>query len=177
MRKFIFLIVVVQCCLLGAQTQFTERLQKSTSGQGAVILHQSSTITELVNGTAKAASATASSNVKVEKVKSATTTIKQDSLKSQVVATTGQKISVNGYRIQVYSGGNSRQAKYEAMQMQNKVKSLYAGVTVYTHFQSPHWICRVGDFRTYEEANEMYSQLKGTFSEAVIVRSKVNVYY
>ena len=63
--------------------------------------------------------------------------------------------------------------------MGNRVKSLFMDLSVYTHFSSPHWICRVGDFRTYEEANEVFRQLKetGRFSEAVIVKSKVNVSY
>jgi hypothetical protein len=63
--------------------------------------------------------------------------------------------------------------------MGNRVKSLFMDLSVYTHFSSPHWVCRVGDFRTYEEANEVFRQLKetGRFREAVIVRSKVNVSY
>ena len=44
---------------------------------------------------------------------------------------------------------------------------------------SPHWKCRVGDFRTYEEASELFMRMKETqsFKEAVIVKSKINVYY
>ena len=60
-----------------------------------------------------------------------------------------------------------------------RVKSSFGGLNVYTHFVSPHWICRVGDFKTYEEANEVFQQLKNTagFREATIVKSKVYVYY
>ncbi len=89
-----------------------------------------------------------------------------------------QKIRINGYRIQVFSGGNSRQAKQLALSMGNRVKTYFSDLKVYTHFQSPHWICRVGDFKTYEEANEVFQKLKetGNFQEAVIVKSKVNAY-
>ena len=86
---------------------------------------------------------------------------------------------MNGYRIQVYSGGNSRQSKNEAAMMGQRVRSLFGDLSVYTHFLNPHWICRVGDFKTYEEANEMYRQMKetGRFREAVIVKSKIYATY
>ena len=91
---------------------------------------------------------------------------------------TGQRVRANGYRIQVFSGGNSRAAKTEANMMGQRVKSLFLELPVYTHFISPHWICRVGDFRTYEEAHEVFQKLKetGRFPEAVIVKSKIIVY-
>ena len=85
---------------------------------------------------------------------------------------------VNGYRIQVYSGDNSRKGKMEAMAMGQRVRGMFPELPVYTHFVSPHWICRVGDFRTYEEANEYFRQMKesGQYAEAVMVRCKVIVY-
>ena len=86
---------------------------------------------------------------------------------------------VNGYRIQVYSGDNSRKGKNEAAAMGRRVKAMFPELSVYTHFISPHWICRVGDFRTYEEASEYFRRMResGQFAEAVMVRSKVTVYY
>lgn len=177
MRRILFSFFVIQCCLLCAQVPYTDQLQKSTGNQGTVIIHQSQVITDMVNGTTKPLAVPSTTQTKTEKQVNVASTSRQDTVKVQPVSTSGQKVRANGYRIQVYSGGNSRQAKNEAMLIQNKVKNLYAGLPVYTHFQSPHWICRVGDFRTYEEANEVFTQMKGTFSEAVIVRSKVNVYY
>ena len=80
--------------------------------------------------------------------------------------------------ILMYLGGNSRQSKNEATQMGARVKGIYGNVNVYTHFVSPHWICRVGDFKTYEEANEILRHLKetGRFNEATIVKSKIYTY-
>ena len=50
-------------------------------------------------------------------------------------------------------------------------------MSVYAGFQSPHWLCRAGDFRTVEEANEYLHKMRetGRFDEAVIVKSKINV--
>ena len=86
---------------------------------------------------------------------------------------------VNGYRIQVYAGGNNRQSKSEAYRMAALVRSTFDDVQVYTHFISPRWICRVGDFRTYEEATDMLRRMRETqkFREASIVKSKIILLY
>ena len=83
-----------------------------------------------------------------------------------------------GYRIQVYAGGNSRTSRQEAQQMAAKVKR-YFDMPTYTHFQSPRWICRVGDFRTYEEASQFLHELRATeqFDEALIVKSVIQIPY
>ena len=167
-----------------AQTAYTEQLQKTEEGQGTVTIHQSKAITDLVNGVTKSVVSqqkTTQPKQQVDTTKATAQETKQreDSTLTNLQITTGKKVRVNGYRIQVYLGGNSRQAKYEAQQMGRRVKSYIGDLAVYTHFISPHWICRVGDFRTYEEANEVFQQLKQTnnFSEAVIVKSKVYAYY
>ncbi len=162
---------------LSAQTKFTEQLQKPAAGQGKVTLHQSQKITDLVNGDAGIASAPTKTKPTETGTKKA-----QDGDQVEVSAlqpTTGQKIRMNGYRIQVYSGGNSRKAKTEAAAMGQRVRSMFSDLSIYTNFISPHWICRVGDFKSYEEANEIFRQMKATgrFSEAVIVKSKITTYY
>ncbi len=45
-------------------------------------------------------------------------------------------------------------------------------------FYSPRWICRVGNFRSYEEASHILKQLKKLgFKEACIVSGKITVAY
>lgn len=63
--------------------------------------------------------------------------------------------------------------------MAGKVKSYFSDMATYTHFQSPRWICRVGDFRTYEEANQALHELRATkqFDEALIVKSVIQIPY
>ena len=176
-RTLITILLSGITLMLSAQTPYTERLQKEEPGKGKVLIHQSKTLADLVNGVV--------SESVVEKVIKAVTSLVSPESKNEeteepaAAPTPTTKVRMNGYRIQVYSGGNSRQAKSEASMMGNRVKSMFGDLSVYTNFASPHWICRVGDFRTYEEANEVYRQLKetGRFREAVIVKSKVNVSY
>ncbi len=146
---------------LAAQDSFTDRLQKKEAGKGTVKLHHDAAIDNLVNGrTADAGQGAGTGSENGAQADKA-------------------KASVAGYRIQVYAGGNSGAARNEASRIGKQVKNLFADWGVYTQFRSPRWICRVGDFKTIEEANEGLRRLKeaGTFAEAVIVRSKIVVSY
>ena len=87
-------------------------------------------------------------------------------------------IKINGYRVQAYAGGNSRKDRLEAEQIGNDIKMLFANVPVYVHFYSPRWICRVGNYRTYEEAHQMLVQLRNLgYNQASIVKGKITVQY
>lgn len=57
-----------------------------------------------------------------------------------------------GFRIQVYTGGNNRASKRMAQQMKQKIQKAFPELSVYISFQSPRWICRVGDFDSRKEA-------------------------
>ncbi len=176
MRKYIFLtFMLLFPAALSAQELYTDYLQKKTSGRGKVVLHQSKAITDLVNGVARKA---ANPAIPQPLLGDSASAADSASLPG-IVPSTGQRVRANGYRIQVFSGGNSRAAKTEANSMEQRVRSLFPEIPIYTQFISPHWKCRIGDFRTYEEANEVFTKLKetGRFREAVIVKSKVNVYY
>ncbi len=175
MRKLLFIFLTTLCLSLSAQEKFTVYLTRSTAGEGTVVLHQDAEIEALVNGlTSRTTTAT----------RPASRTQTPDSLATR--STTGNdesththRIRTNGYRIQVYAGGNNRASKSEAHYMANLVRSNFSDVQVYTHFISPRWICRVGDFKTYEEANEFLRRMKQTqkFREASIVKSKIVISY
>ncbi len=180
MWKYIFLTFMLLCpATLPAQELYTDYLQKKAPGRGRVVLHQSKAIADLVNGTAKTATAQRTTQPQRPAGETATAADSANASAQGIVATTGQRVRANGYRIQVFSGGNSRAAKTEANNMEQRVRSLFPDIPIYTQFISPHWKCRIGDFRTYEEANEVFTKLKETqrFREAVIVKSKINVYY
>lgn len=179
-RKYLSVLLGLALGTVCFGQTYTEDIQRAGEGGGTLVLHQSKTITDLVNGKAtntpaavKARKPAAGSAAKAGQ------TLVPDTLGDSISVTTlGQKTMVDGYRIQVYSGGNTRRGKTEAVMMGQKVKGYLDDVAVYTHFVSPHWICRVGDFRTYEEASEYFKRLKetGSFPEAIIVRSRVAVY-
>lgn len=85
---------------------------------------------------------------------------------------------VDGYRVQVYAGGNSRQAKEQAQKAGNAIKMAMPDQPVYVHFYSPRWICRVGNYRSYEEANKVLKQVKALgYTQACIISGKITVTY
>ena len=78
-----------------------------------------------------------------------------------------------GFRIQIFTGGNSRADKQAAIQAQQKCRAAFPELATYVHFLSPHWVCRVGDFAKREDAQRYVSRLRGRGLEARIVRSNV----
>jgi len=85
---------------------------------------------------------------------------------------------VNGYRVQAFAGGNSRADKTKAHQIGNAIKMKYPDQPIYVHFYSPRWICRVGNYRSYEEANRMLKKVRAMgYKSATIVRGKITVQY
>ena len=85
---------------------------------------------------------------------------------------------VNGYRVQVFAGGNSRDARVKAERIGHEINSLFPGEPVYVHFYSPRWICRMGNYRTYEEAHQILNAVKKLgYQSAIIVKGKITVPY
>lgn len=85
---------------------------------------------------------------------------------------------VTGYRVQAFAGGNTRADKMKAQQIGNNIKMKYPDVPVYVHFYSPRWICRVGNFRSYEQARWMLKAVKEMgYRSAIIVKGKITVQY
>ncbi len=82
---------------------------------------------------------------------------------------------VDGYRVQVYAGTNTRMSRLEAERIGSEIKNKFPDHKVYVHFYSPRWICRVGDFKTYESANSFLNRVKGLgYNDAKIVKGKIN---
>ena len=97
---------------------------------------------------------------------------------TEYVATGEQTILKSpGYRVQVYAGNNSRTARNEATNMASKVKEYFPDLKTYAFFTSPRWLCRVGDFRSIEEADAMMRKMKatGVCTEVSIVKDAVNI--
>lgn len=83
---------------------------------------------------------------------------------------------VMGYRVQAYAGRNSKSDRMKAESVGNAIKMKYPDQPVYVHFYSPRWICRVGNYRSYEEAARMLKLIKGMgYSAATIVKGQITV--
>lgn len=70
-----------------------------------------------------------------------------------------------GYRVQVFSGNSQNKSKSEAFYKEGKVKSMFPELETYVTFKSPFWRLRIGDYRSYEEADQMMRRLKRAFPE------------
>ena len=184
------LLVIVSCQLSivncsWAQDTFTQRLLQPVTGQGSVVLRQDAEIASLVNGTT---SLKRTGTKPIVRTLSGRIAISNDTLVNNATddklevdtlpLTPSHKVRMSGYRVQVYAGGNSRDAKRRAYQMEGQVRQMFPEQPVYTRFVSPRWICHVGDFKTREEALELLSDMRktGRFPEAITVRCKINAY-
>jgi hypothetical protein len=185
---------------LSAQT-YLEHLQQNVQGLGSVSVTQSKEITDLVNGTLPPAPVAKPTNVadntKEEKEKEEEKkeepkerqALRPDMPKTDAEGTGEVEVDmskkvmrksykVNGYRVQAYLGGNSREDRAKAQEIGNAIKRKYPSEPVYVHFYSPRWTCRIGNYRTYEEASHMLKNIrKMGYKEATILRGKITVQY
>ena len=176
---------------LSAQT-FTQRLQKSTAGEGTVTVTHSQEIDQLVNGTKDNNSATATAPTTAAAAKTTKPGAGRDTVShvtyprdtAEPVDTAAHKkvmrggYKVSGYRVQVYAGGNQRKDRQQATRVGNEIKSLFPSQPVYVHFYSPRWLCRMGNFRTYEEAHQVLTSVrKMGYNAATIIKDKITVYH
>ncbi len=196
MKQFVITTLFFLCAASNACAQkYLDTLKQKNQGQGTVTVTQSKEIDELVNGKLPTAPATpvappASANNK-ESAETATHnekpienfTKKEESGAETTVIDTRKKVmrnsyKVNGYRVQVFAGGNTRNDRIKAEQARDKVKAAFPDQPIYTHFYSPRWICRMGNYRSYEEANRILKKVKALgYSQACIVKGKISVQY
>lgn len=100
-------------------------------------------------------------------------------LMGTVLTVDGKVPQVEGYRVMVYSGNNSRQAREEANQMAQYMRENYPGAEVYVVFESPIRACLYGDYRTREEAEAVMYRLRATkkFKEISVRKGLINLPY
>ena len=149
-RYFLFLICLsFSLSALGQKQNIVEELQKNKVGQGIVTIHQDASISALLGSVY----------------------VKDENAKEPKV------LKARGYRVQVYAGNNSRMARQEANEVADNIKKEFPELSVYAFFQPPRWLCRVGDYRSIEEADAAMRRLKATgkFKEVSIVREQINI--
>lgn len=160
---FIFLTISYSA---QAQNNILEHLQKDNK-QGKVRIFQSEQISQLVLGERLTKTTTISDLLKEEEP---TTTNANPAIPQRTIKRAG-------YRVQVYVGNNSRRAREEANAVGARVKMAHPELRIYTTFQSPRWLCRVGDFHSYEEAHLKAQELRriSGFKEVAVVKDQINV--
>ena len=202
MKRIAVIALLTVQCISGAQAQtFLDRLKQPTKDKAVVTITQDAAIDKLVNGnnatnatieTKKAPANTtkkenATSNTATSNATSNTATPSSNTSASHVSSTEEPDMTkkvmknsykVTGYRVQAFAGGNTRNDRRTAETVGNNIKRRFPEQPIYVHFYSPRWICRVGNFRTYEEAHAMLLEIREMgYKQASIVKGKISVQY
>ena len=202
MKRIAIIAILTVLCISGAQAQtFLDRLKKPTKDKAVVTITQDAASDKLVNGD-NATNATigtrkdpasntkkknAASNTATSNATSNTATPSSNTSASHASSTEEPDMSkkvmknsykVTGYRVQAFAGGNTRNDRRTAETVGNSIKRRFPEQPIYVHFYSPRWICRVGNFRTYEEAHAMLLEIREMgYKQASIVKGKISVQY
>lgn len=206
MKKLITILLILCAASTASAQNFLDELQKKQQGQGTVTVTESKEISDLVNGTAALAAkkleeekaAAAAAAAAKEKEEAARLAAEKEREKARLLAEKEKKekeeseleipvidtrkkvmknsYKVDGYRVQVFSGGNTRSDRMKAEQIRDKLKSAFPDQPIYTHFYSPRWICRMGNYRTFNEANSYCKKVKAMgYKQACVVKGKITV--
>lgn len=83
---------------------------------------------------------------------------------------------VKGFRVSVFSGGNTRDDRQKAEQAGQKVKSALPDQPVYVHFYSPRWMCLVGNFTNQRDAQRAVRKIRKLgYGNASVIRTMITV--
>ena len=199
MKKIAVIAMLMAQCICGAHAQsFLDRLKKPSKDKAVVTVTQDETIDKLVNGertanpqakkaqgeakpgntgnnnTSKPNTAKPSTGNSNDATPPASPTTEPD-MRKKVMK---NSYKVMGYRVQAFAGGNTRNDRQKAEAVGNAIKRRFPEQPIYVHFYSPRWICRVGNFRTYEEAHAMLLEIREMgYKQASIVKGKISVQY
>lgn len=181
MRLLTLLLFVFATFSVQAQITFTEKLKEHKSGEGKVIVIQDAEIERAVN-TNKPIPPKEQKKTETKRKNETPAGQKEprpDKLDTAETYTPGatRRVRAMGYRIQVFTGSNSHQDKLKAQAISEKCKKAFPMLSAYPRFISPRWICRVGDFKTREDAQEYANKIRAAriATEVHIVRCEVTL--
>jgi hypothetical protein len=79
--------------------------------------------------------------------------------------------NIEGYRIQIYFGGN----RQKASEVKLDFTSRFPGVQAYLTYQQPNFKVRVGDYRNRFDAQKLLKEIDGLYPTAFIVPDEVKL--
>jgi hypothetical protein len=94
-----------------------------------------------------------------------------DTLVSRKIEENKSHQTMDGYRIQIFSGAERNNANA----LRQKFKTEYPEEQAYLIYQQPYFKLRVGDYRTLIEAQQAYIILQKTYGQILIVPDKINL--
>lgn len=160
--RLLCILVLLPACLSGQEVasvgqseSIVDKINKVEPGKGSVKIIQDDKITERIGRPAAKAVNTSESSAE------------------------SRYIQMSGWRIQVFVGNNQRVSKNEAFRKETDLKSTFPELSTYVKYNAPFWRLRVGDFQTYQDAQNMLVQLRHNFPafgrEMSIVKEKIQV--
>lgn len=168
---------------------FVDNLQKDVAGWGKITIVQEPRLTHLLNNDSTVApkkkhqaADTAETHKQATHERRQTTDTDSGAVDSNEEPRQQVKLrryKISGYRVQIYAGSNSRSSRIEAEKAAQRFKGYFPRVPAYTHFYPPRWVCRVGDFKTAEEAQSFMQQVRQlkAFSGLIVVKTAIQVAY
>lgn len=202
MKKTFIILLCLALAHTSANAQtFLDDLRTDKANQGHVTVEQSKDIDVLVNGVQEPRQAEKPEHEESKRPEPVTPSQEENKLpshaatpgpsssvsddfdKEDVVIDTRKKVMRNsyktqGYRIQVFSGGNSRLDKQKAQTAGAVMKSNFPSEPIYVHFYSPSWKCRMGNYRTIDEARRLLKKVKQLgYPQANIIKGTISVQY
>lgn len=159
----------------------------SSASAGKSAAASSSSSTSSAPSVSTSSSATSSSTASASKPTKDTSADTDERTSANPEAETGVDTSrkvmrnarkTDGYRVQVFSGGNTREDKNKAYQAGATVKNNFPDQPIYVHFYSPRWKCLMGNFTSYSDAAAVLKEVKALgYPQACIVKGKITVPY
>lgn len=185
MRNLLIICAALTVSSVNAQGTYTEKLRKTEAGQGKIIINQSADIEHIVNhGNPPAPKKAQTAHTNEAATAHHTADPNPPLHKADYTGANGTHVKrarykARGFRICIFTGGNSRADKAKAQQMGEKCRKKFPELAVYPNFVPPRWVTYVGDFKTREEAQKYVSLIRRAHFtyEVRIVGSEVNLPY
>ena len=202
-RLFVILALLIADSVLlinSANAQsFIWHLKKAENGKGQITIHQDPSLNYIIDN--RKPEVVKRDTVKHEEVAKVPVRVRKDSIMekpkkpelnirrkfvykrdSLMTAVTGRKKimadaqKVQGYRIQLFAGGNTRADRQQAEAVGRKAKRMFPNEPIYTHFYSPRWICRMGNYVSQEKASAVLRRVKAAgIKGASIVKGTITI--
>lgn len=160
-KQILFFLLMMLCTFVEAQT-IEQHVQQQRAGEGQVVLHISESVYQAMSRDNSALDDERGDKNLDEQMRDL------EAFKN------APKMKVQGFRVQLYGGSNSRDSKLAAQRANDNAKRVFPEYPVYTHFESPRWVCKIGNFVDRAEANEVWKRAKENgFPQAIVVRDQI----
>lgn len=176
---YLLLLACLAIASAGAQSSYTEHLTRKVPGKGTVVILQDAEIADIINNRQKIASRPqGSTGTPAGGTKAGGSSAGRPDGEEELRPTYSpkhQRVRAIGYRIQIFTGSNSHADKVKAYKIGEKCHKAFPMLSVYPRYYNPRWTCRVGDFKTREEASAYAQKIRAAriSGEVRIVKCEV----